>query len=139
MGGADAGEGVQSNHDFNGAVAGEAGFAAVDALAALAILAVTISLSISALVTARGLGERSLEATQARTLLSTLLSGGAQPPGAYGGRQARFSWALDVTAEGDQAGVRICRRRVEARSLTSERSYVYETRAVCPLETERGR
>ncbi|ATQ43430.1 hypothetical protein [Caulobacter mirabilis] len=113
----------------------EGGFAAIDALAALGILAVTISLSIAALSTARGLGDAGLEAARARTLLTGVLNAGAQPPGAYGGRASRFAWTLDVAEENEGPGVRVCRRRAEARGLASDRRYVFETRAICPPRT----
>ncbi len=114
---------------------GEAGFASVDALVALSILAVTITLALGAAVSARRVSAAGLEATRARAVLGGLMNGPVQPPGVYRGRTPDFSWRVEISQTGPApAPVELCRRRAEVRAIRSNRRYSYETRAVCREE-----
>ncbi|MDO8297668.1 MAG: hypothetical protein Q7T19_14655 [Caulobacter sp.] len=112
-----------------------AGFAAVDALTALAILATTIALSIVALSVARRAAAAAAEATTARTTLLMILNDPPRPAGIYAGASSAFDWMLQVRAESPpSAPVRICTEHASLRARTSGRRYDLETGRPCAPE-----
>lgn len=113
------------------------GYAAIDALAALAILATTISLSITGLATARRMADTALEATRARTTVTSLLNQQAMPPGLYSGRTAQFDWTLAIEEESaPTANARLCRKQAALTGLKSGRRYTVETHDFCASPRE---
>jgi hypothetical protein len=109
------------------------GFAAVDALTAVAILATTLLLSIQALDSALRVSRTGREAIEARTAFAWLMDGAPRPPGAYRGRTGGFDWTLLVVDEGNTGQVRLCRQSIELRNHRSRRRFVQEGHSVCPL------
>lgn len=114
----------------------EAGFAAVDALTALAILATTITLSIVALSVARRAEHAASEAGAARTTMGSLLAAPARQPGLYSGSNPNFNWTLQVDREGGSASpVQLCAQRISLRSRAGGKLYTAQSRRPCPPET----
>ena len=102
------------------------GFAAVDALVALTILALTISLSLQSLGSARRLAGRTVEIRQASALLQYLVDAGARDPGVQTGVQAPFQWRFEVSLEpvDPQApALKLCRRAAVVTEIRSRRTY----------------
>lgn len=109
------------------------GFAAVDALTALAILAVTITLSIVALSVAGRAQRAATEANAARTTLQELLSEPVGQPGLYSGSNRLFNWTLQVgDISTNPSLVRLCAQKVSVRSKTSGKLYVASSQRQCP-------
>lgn len=112
-----------------------AGFAAVDALTALAILATTIALSIVALSVARRAAAAAAESGAARAVLLMILNEPPRPAGEYTGVSGAFDWALQVRVESPpSAPMRICAERASARLRSGGRRYDLETRRPCAPE-----
>jgi hypothetical protein len=110
----------------------EAGFAAVDALTALAILATTIALSISALSVARRASVAASETNAARTTLLQVLGDAPRLPGVYSGTIGAFDWSLRIHEETPpNSPARLCRQRASLHGRVSGRSYADESRAPC--------
>ena len=112
------------------------GFAVVDALTALTILATTIALTIGAADVARRLAASALESRLARGALDYLTVEPISKTGVRTGRDSRFDWALSLApydARGAD-GVVICRRTMELRSRTSGRGFEAATLEPCPIE-----
>lgn len=116
------------------AVAGSDGFAAVDALVALTILAATIALSLEAATNAAHAAAAADEVRRADTLLQYLLQ--SRQTG-EAGHSDRFTWSVDVTPlAAPQAGhaLELCRHAAEAREPRSGRRYTLATLAICPAK-----
>ena len=111
----------------------EAGFAAVDALTALAILATTITLSIVALSVARRAEQSASQAAAARTTMQLLLAEPARPPGLYSGSNPAFDWTLQVDQEaGSVSPVQLCAHKISLRSRAGGKLYAVQSRRPCP-------
>jgi len=112
---------------------GEAGFASVDAMAGLAILAVTIALALSAHAMARRMSDAAVESRRAAALLQMLVDdrGATADSGSFGG----FEWRVEVLrepAQGVEPRSSVCRRAARVQSLASGRAYTLDTLAPCP-------
>lgn len=110
------------------------GFAAVDALVALTILATTIALSLEAATTAAQAAAAANEVRQANTLLQYLLQSRASDDA---GRSEQFAWRVEVKAsDAAQAGspFQLCRHAAVARGRRSGRSYALVTLTACPAK-----
>ncbi|MDR3511017.1 MAG: hypothetical protein P4L73_05245 [Caulobacteraceae bacterium] len=117
--------------------AGEEGFAAVDALVALTLLAMTLALTIVAAQTAQKLAARALETRRADTLLRYVLSSGPHVMGSESGEVAGFHWTLTTAPSLIAAGASappLCTRIVSARAGGAGRLYQMATSEVCPPE-----
>lgn len=113
-------------------VDGGAGFAAVDALTALAILATTIALSIGALSVAKRAAAAAQEATLARATLLMVLSDPSRPVGVYSGASGAFDWTLEVRAESPPSTpIQVCAEQAIVRARKDGRRYDLETRRPC--------
>jgi hypothetical protein len=113
---------------------GGEGFAAVDALVALTVLALTISLSLQSLETARRLAARTVEIRQASALLQYLVDAGAREPGDRTGVQDRLRWRLVVAVEPDNSqapALKLCRRTATVTDAGSRRTYRLESLEFC--------
>ena len=112
----------------------QAGFAAVDALMALTILAMTMALAFQAMISARGLAERAAETRRAAALLQYLMDSDIGTIGERAGMTDRFSWKLAVSlvpADPAAPAVRSCDRSAEVRALRSQRRYRLSTTEFC--------
>lgn len=111
----------------------EAGFAAVDALTALAILATTITLSIVALSAARRAEQLASQTGAARTTIQFLLAEPARPAGLYSGSNPDFHWTVQVDQEaGTASPVQLCAQMISLRSRTGGKIYTAQSRRPCP-------
>jgi hypothetical protein len=118
----------------------EGGFAAVDALVALMILATTITLCLRAVETARLAAVSGMEMRQSTQLLRGLLDSPVGQPGVITGKTPAFRWrvATDRTASGeDVAAALLCERTAQAVAIRSGRSYSLSTADVCPRDISR--
>jgi hypothetical protein len=124
-----AGRGV--GNKANGA---RSGYAAVDAMIALAILSTTIVLSLTAIRTAHGAASIVVETRQARQELQYLLDNAPRAFGVQGGRAGGFDWRLATQSGTDvsPSGAQICDRAAQVRSLSSGRRYGLATSEICP-------
>ena len=108
------------------------GFAAIDALVALTVLSLILSLALGALGAARRVGGAALEAQQARALLRSLLANAPSAPGSRAGRTAGFRWSLVSTLQNGAAQqARLCQRVASAEGLVSRRRYLGSSVAFC--------
>lgn len=111
----------------------ESGFAAVDALTALAILATTITLSIVALSVARRAEQSASLGRAARTTIQVLLAEPTRPPGLYSGSSSDFDWTLQVEQEtGSASPVQLCAQKISLRSRAGGKLYTAQSRRPCP-------
>ncbi len=110
----------------------EEGFAAVDAMVALAILAGTFAVGASALGSARRIAAAAAEMGAADATLRLVAD---QQPGTLGdssGRSGRFQWrAQTVLSEMVASGPAICRRTAAVTSTRSGRRYELNTYVFC--------
>jgi len=109
-----------------------AGYAVVDAMTAMLILALTAILSLQALDVTRKAAERTAELRGADALIGALLADGPRRFGAVEGRDAGFGWRLEIQATGADRPIELCRRAVELRSERSGRAYGAVTLETCP-------
>ena len=113
---------------------GEEGFAAVDALVGLTILALTLSLALQALGSSRNLAATALETQQATRLLQYLVDSSPNRIGALTGVTGGFGWRLQVAMEPadlQAANLRLCRWSAEAVNAKSRRRYDLDTLEFC--------
>ncbi|MDR3509242.1 MAG: hypothetical protein P4L64_15215 [Caulobacteraceae bacterium] len=112
----------------------EAGFAAVDALVALMILATTIILSLGAVSIARRASANAVEARRAEQLLRGLIDSAPHRVSAASGRQGGFDWRVDIRADAGAAlpaGVSLCQRSAQVRAEGSGRRYALAGSELC--------
>ena len=115
------------------------GFAVIDALMALMILSITISLTLAAGITSRRVAAAAEEAREAETALAMLLAG-SQGRGAIGvssGQLGRFDWRREVavsTLPDANAETRLCRISVSLRASGQRRIYRAATLRSCRVE-----
>lgn len=110
----------------------ESGFAAVDALVALVILATTITLAIGAVTTGRRASSLAGETRAADGLMTALLNDAVRQPGSYRGQTRRFDWRLRVAVLPAEPPLRLCRSTVEVRGRTTRRRFVLAGDDFCP-------
>jgi hypothetical protein len=113
----------------------DAGFAAVDALVALMILAATITLSLRAVETARRAALGADEMRQATQMLRGLLDTPVAPPGALAGQTPVFLWRVETRAGAaipGAAGATICARAASVTSRRDGRRFALDGAEICP-------
>ena len=113
---------------------GKAGFAAVDALVALAIFATTIALVLRCVDTARHIALAAAETRRANVLGQYLLESSPKAAGSWAGRSDGFVWRINVTNStvDNQPQIRLCRQSVGLRAAGSGRRYGLATTQICP-------
>ena len=112
----------------------EAGFAAIDALVALTIMAMTLALTLEATATSRRLAGAALLSERASALLQYLIEAGSAAPGEWSGRSGGLNWRLDVvlqSADPHAPAVRTCRRLATASDPQSRRKFSLSALAYC--------
>ena len=112
----------------------EAGFAAIDALVALTIMAMTLALALEATATSRRLAAAALQSERAGALLQYLIEAGSSAPGAWSGRSSGLNWRLNVVLQGADPhapAVRTCRRAAAASDPQSGRRFSLSALAFC--------
>jgi hypothetical protein len=113
---------------------GSLGFAAVDALVALTILALTFGIAFEALVSSRRIATAANETQRADTLLKFLLARASQPGEDETGRLSGFNWRLRTTylpADSQAPGLYLCRRWAGATDGHTGRQYVLASVDFC--------
>lgn len=116
---------------------GEAGYAAVDALVALMILASTLVCAVSASHGSRLAADAALELRRANELTAYLLETSPTTPGETSGQADGFAWTRTVSQPVDTFGPgAVCERSIELIGLRDQRRYSAKTNAICPAEIE---
>ncbi|WP_312165803.1 hypothetical protein [Phenylobacterium sp.] len=111
------------------------GYAAVDALVAMTILASTIAASLTAAHQGQRIAQASLEVRQATALMQDLLDGAGDLAGVDEGRSAQFVWRRVVDESAQAAGVAtLCKHSVLVTHRVTGRVYRAATERVCAGE-----
>ena len=110
------------------------GFASVDAMVALAILATTVTLCLVAGRTAVRLSHAAAETRQAEGELRYLLAAAPRGLAERSGQGPRFHWEVATRAamQSRQRSIRLCERRAVVRSLATGRRYAMASDEACP-------
>ena len=114
--------------------AGSEGFASIDALVALMIIATTLCLTFPALNAARRAGAQADEIARADLLLSELSGRRDDRLGEVTGEADGFVWTARTQVTGMDRPIPVCRRAVALSSAASGRRYVASTLQPCPAE-----
>lgn len=115
--------------------AGSDGYAAVDAIVALTILATTLALAVGAAASARRAAQVAVEVQGATTLLRRLVDSPVSAEEA--GRVPMFDWRVSVEpmpGAWPDAAIQLCRRTAEARARRSGRRYHFASIVACPMK-----
>ncbi len=111
----------------------EAGYAAIDALVALMILASVLVCSVSATHGSRTAADAALELRKANELVGYLLETSPTTPGETTGEADGFTWTRVVADPVDTFGPSaICERQVVLTGVRDKRRFEARTNAVCP-------
>lgn len=113
-----------------------AGFAAVDALMALTILAITIAFAINAVGVGQRAARTASETRNAQALMSALLNAPIRQPGVHRGASSGFDWTVTVTPRSGHMSPILCDTKVEVAGRTSRRTYQLSTAEICPRPPE---
>jgi len=116
---------------------GTAGFAAVDALVALVILASALALSLVATQSARKVAAQAARTRQAEALCRYLLTTSSGVVGLTSGRSSGLDWRLDVTRVSTDAHApesRLCAASVAVRAQDGGQIFAMTTTVVCQAE-----
>jgi hypothetical protein len=110
------------------------GYAAVDAMVALVILAMTITFALGAAQTARRAAVAADETRRATQLLRYLEEEAPLTLATQSGRANGFAWHVQTHSAADAGvpGVLLCDRLAELVSNTSHRRFHLEGAAICP-------
>jgi hypothetical protein len=112
------------------------GFAAVDALVALTLIAMTLALTIVAAQGAQRNSLRALELRRADTLLKYLLLAKPHALGVQAGDTDRFAWTVTTAPsqiDAEPSNLAICTRTASVRAAASGRAYRMTTSESCPV------
>ena len=111
------------------------GFASIDALVALTLLALTLSLSLAAVATARNGADRAAERQRAIGLMKAVAETAQAEAGARQGQAGDLAWSLKIEAMAPPEHVRLnlCRISVQAASLRGGRRYQLSTIRPCVM------
>lgn len=115
----------------------QAGYAAVDALVGLMILAAVLVATIAATHGSREAADLALEFRKANELVAYLLETAPQASGETAGQSSDFAWTRTVSEPIDTFGSgAICERHVTLRGLRDGRRFEARTNSVCPAALE---
>jgi hypothetical protein len=115
------------------------GFASVDAMTGLAILASTLVLALSAHAMSRRMADAAVETRRATVLLQWLIDD--RGAAAESGRVAGFDWRVETQPARlgpSDARAPLCSRSASVQSSASGRSYGLATLVPCPLSALQG-
>lgn len=113
-----------------------AGFAAVDALMALTILAITIAFAMNAVSVGQRAARAASEARKAQALMAALLDGPSRQPGIYRGKNSGMGWTVTVAPRLADTAPHLCDARVEVAGRVAQRTYRLSTTEICPEPPE---
>jgi hypothetical protein len=115
----------------------QAGYASIDALVGLMILAAVLVSSVAATHGSREAADLALEFRKANELAGYLLETAPAEPSETKGQSPEFSWTMVVSEPTDTFGPSaICERRVTLRGLRDNRRFEARTSSVCPAALE---
>ncbi len=109
-----------------GSAESSGGFAAVDALVALTILATTIALALQAADSARKVAAAALQTRRAETLLQALALTDPGQVGEWNGRAQGFDWRVTVAeapVDPGAPGLRTCTRSADLKETGGRRRF----------------
>ena len=112
----------------------DSGFAAVDALVALMILAITITLSLRAVETAKRAATSADEMRQATQVMRGLLEAPLAKRGVQTGQTVAFDWRLETRTGASPVGAPgalICDRVASVTARRTGRRYGLRTSEIC--------
>ena len=110
------------------------GHAVIDAMTALLILALTITLSLAVLQQARRVAERGSDVQTARNLIDELMAFGPRSFIPSSGAASGFAWRLETQVTGPERPIAVCRRAVDLTHVSSGKQYSAAPFTVCPEE-----
>jgi hypothetical protein len=112
----------------------DSGFAAVDAVVALMVLATTLTLVLENAETAKRLASAADESQRARLLGAYLLETPPIRAGVATGQSSGFAWTLDTVASqvASLQQIQLCKRTARLTAATSGRQYAMVTARICP-------
>ena len=115
----------------------QAGYATIDALVALMMLAAVLVSSVTATHGSREAADLALEYRKANELTVYLLETAPKEPGRTSGQSPDFAWTRVVSEPTDTFGSgAICERRVTLTGLKDQRQFEARTSSVCPAALE---
>jgi hypothetical protein len=112
----------------------DGGYAAVDAMVALLIIALTIVLSLQAVLQARRSAAMADEIRGAQVLMARLLDSGPRSFSPAAGTTNGFSWRLETAPTGLDRPIALCHRGVTLNSAATGRTFKAGTLETCPDE-----
>lgn len=112
----------------------EAGYALVDALVGLLIIAMGLIFSLDAGRQAHMAADQAAEFRRAQTLLAQVMETGPRSFDDAAGTSDAFSWQIETRATGGERPIEICHRQVTLINLRSKRTYKAATLETCPIE-----
>lgn len=112
--------------------ADSAGFAAIDALMALTILATTIAFAINAVSVGQRAARAASETRQAQALMEALLDAPIRQPGTYHGKSSGLAWTVNVTPRLPNTSPLLCDTKVEVAGRRAQQTYQLATAETCP-------
>jgi hypothetical protein len=115
----------------------QSGYAAIDALVGLMMLAAVLVCAVSATHQSREAAGLALEFRHANELAGYLLETAPAAPGVTHGQAVDFAWTRTVSEPSDTFGAgAICERRVTIVGLRDNRRFEARTNSVCPAAQE---
>ncbi len=112
----------------------QGGFGTVDAIMALMVLAITISMTLAAGTVAAKLSRAAIEAREADQILAYLINDENTQAVSSSGNSGKFAWTLTVEPLA-QSDLRVCRRSAEVRATHSQKSYRLVLDEACPRQS----
>ncbi|HEX3365603.1 hypothetical protein [Phenylobacterium sp.] len=112
----------------------EAGYALVDALVGMLILALAVIFSLDAGHEARVVADQAQEVSRAHTLLTQLLESGPRSFNDATGTSGAFDWTIETRTTGGERPIAVCHRQVKLTNVATKRAYQAATLETCPVE-----
>jgi len=109
------------------------GYALIDALVALFIMAMALILSLQATAQARRAATQAWEVRRAQTLLAHLAEIGPRSFEDTSGFSDGFAWRIETRTTGGERPIEVCRRKVRIDNVRSHRTYELATLTACPM------
>jgi len=112
----------------------DSGYALVDALVGLLIIAMGLIFSLEAGRQAHTAVDQALEVRRAQSLLIQLIETGPKSFTDSAGTTDSFSWQVETRATGGERPIQVCHRRVILTNVRTRRTYGAATLETCPIE-----
>lgn len=112
---------------------GEEGYALIDALVGLLIIALGIVFSLQAGRQAKVAADQAWEVRRAQTLLAQLMETGPRSLEDATGETDAFTWRVETRITGGERPIEVCHRQVTLTNQRSQRTYQAATLETCPV------